>query len=129
MTRGTATWTVSVASDATYITGASVDVTVSASKTGYTSPGDIQRTLTIDLTAPAAPSYTAPATLAVGTAITAIIPLGGAGIDEYGATGLPSGLSLDTGTGVISGTPDTADASTADATVTVSDSAGNPRHG
>ena len=123
---GTATWTVSVASDATYITGASVDVTVSASKTGYTSPGDIQRTLTIDLTAPAAPSYTAPATLAVGTAITPIIPSGGSGIDEYGATGLPSGLSFDTGTGVISGTPDTADASTADATVTVSDSAGNP---
>ena len=40
-------------------------------------------------------------------------------------TGLPSGLSLDTGTGAIGGTPDTADANTADVTVTVSDAAGN----
>ena len=41
--------------------------------------------------------------------------------------GLPSGLSIDTGNGVISGTPDTADASTAGVTVTVrvSDTAGN----
>ena len=123
---GTATWTVSIPADATYISGASVDVTVSASKTGYSAPGDVERTLTIDLTAPSAPSYTAPALLQVGVTITPISPLGGSGIDEYGATGLPSGLSLDDSTGVISGTPDTADASTADATVTVSDSAGNP---
>ena len=46
-------------------------------------------------------------------------------IDEYSATGLPSGLSIDAGTGVIGGTPDTADAGTASATVTVSDAAGN----
>ena len=123
---GTATWSVSVPSDATYITGVSVAVTVSAAKTGFTTPSDIQRTLTVDLTAPTAPSYPAPATLTVGTTIAPISPAGGAGIDGYSVTGLPSGLSLDTGTGVISGTPDTADASTADATVTVSDSAGNP---
>ena len=123
---GTATWSVSIPSDATYIAGASVDVTVSASKTGFTAPADVERTLTVDLSAPTAPSYAAPSSLKVGEAITPIGPSGGAGIDEYGATGLPSGLSLDTGTGVISGTPDTADASTADATVTVSDSAGNP---
>ena len=123
---GTATWTVSVASDATYITGASVDVTVSAAKTGFTAPSDVQRTLTVDLTAPTAPTYAAPSSLQVGEAITLISPLGGAGIDEYAVTGLPSGLSLDTGTGAIGGTLNTADASMADATVTVSDSAGNP---
>ena len=122
---GTATWSVSVPADASYITGTSVDVTVSATKTGFTAPGDVQRTLTVDLTAPTAPTYTAPASLKVGVAITAMSPSGGSGIDEYKATGLPPGLSIDTGTGAISGTPDTADANTADATVTASDTAGN----
>ena len=120
-----ATWSVSVTAAASYITGTSVDVTVSAAKTGFTSPDDVQRTLTVDLTAPTAPSYTAPTSLKVGEAIAAMSPTGGADIDEYAATGLPSGLSLDPGTGVISGTPDTADANTASATVTGSDTAGN----
>ena len=120
-----ATWSVSVPADASYITGASVDVAVNASKTGYTSPSAVQRTLTVDLTAPTAPTYTAPGSLKVGVAITAMSPSGGSGIDEYNATGLPPGLSIDTGTGAISGTPDTANANTADATVTVSDTAGN----
>ena len=120
-----ATWSVSVPADASYITGTSVDVTVSATKTGFTAPGDVQRTLTVDLTAPPAPTYTAPDSLKVGVAIAAMGPSGGTGIDAYSATGLPPGLSIDTGTGAISGTPDTADANTADATVTVSDAAGN----
>ena len=124
---GTATWSVSVPADASYITGTSVDVTVSATKTGFTAPGDVQRTLTVDLTAPTAPTYTAPASLKVDVAIAAMSPADGSGIDAYSATGLPPGLSIDTGTGVISGTPDTADANTADATVTVSDTAGNSR--
>ena len=122
---GTAIWSVSVPADASYITGTSVDVTVSAAKTGFTSPSAITRTLAVDLTAPTAPSYTAPSSLKVGEAIAAMSPTGGAGIDEYSATGLPSGLSIDPGTGAISGTPDTADAGTASVTVTVADAAGN----
>ena len=74
---------------------------------------------------PVAPTYTAPVSLQVGVAITAMIPSGGADIHEYGAPGLPSGLSIDAGSGVISGTPDTANASTASVTVTVTDTAGN----
>ena len=120
-----AIWSGSVPADASYITGTSVDVTVNASKTGYGAPAAVTRTLTVDLTAPTAPSYSAPSSLKVGQAISAISPLGGVGIDEYSATGLPSGLTLDTNTGVISGSPDTADANTATATVTVSDAAGN----
>ena len=119
-------WSVDVPANAAYITGASVAVTVSASKTGLTSPSDVMRTLAVDLTAPAA-SYTAPSTLQVGVAIGAMTPSTTAtDIAEYSATGLPPGLGIDTGAGVISGTPDTADANTADATVTVTDTAGNP---
>ena len=120
-----ATWSVDVPADAAYITGTSVDVTVSAAKTGFTAPADVERTLTVDLVAPTAPTYTAPTALKLGVAITAMTPSGGSGIDGYEAEGLPSGLSIDAGTGDINGTPDTANASTATATVTVSDTAGN----
>ena len=50
---GMANWSVSVPAGAVYITGTSVVVTVSAAKTGFTAPADVQRTLIIDLTAPA----------------------------------------------------------------------------
>ena len=120
-----ATWSVDVPADAAFITGPGVAVAVDASKTGYTAATAVRRTLTVDLTAPEAPAYTAPGSLEVGVAIAAVSPSGGSGIDEYGATGLPSGLSINTATGAIGGTPDTADASTASATITASDSAGN----
>ena len=131
---GIATWSVSVPGNAAYLIGTSVDVTVSASKAGFTAPSDIVRTLTIDLTEltdPAAPAYTAPAVLKVGSPIAAMSPAGGSGIASFSATGLPSGLAIDDATGVIGGTPDTADtADTADsnpatAIVTVADIIGN----
>ena len=118
-------WSVAVPAGASYITGTNVAVTVSASKTGYTPPGDVTRALAVDLTAPSA-TYTAPSSLQVGVAVGAMTPnTTDTDIASYGATGLPPGLGIDTGTGVISGTPDTADANTADATVTVTDTAGN----
>ena len=120
-----ATWSVTVPGDAAYISEPSVAVEVNASKTGFAAARAVQSTLAVDLTAPTAPTYTAPGSLQVGVAIAAVSPSGGSGIDEYGATGLPSGLSIDTVTGVISGTPDSANASTASVTVTVSDTAGN----
>ena len=120
-----AIWSVNVPGDAAYIVGSSVAVRVSAAKTGYTAPSAEVRTLAVDLTAPTAPTYTAPVSLRVGAALTEMNPVGGADIDEYDAPGLPSGLSIDAGTGVIGGTPDTADASAANATVTVKDTAGN----
>ena len=120
-----ATWSVRVPAAAVYITGPSVAVSVTVSKAGYTSPSAVERTLTVDLDAPAAPTYTAPAMLKVGVAITAMSPTGASGSNEYSAPGLPAGLSIDDGTGVISGTPDTAKANSATATVRVRDGAGN----
>ena len=75
----------------------------------------MRRSLAVDLTAPTAPTYTAPASLKVGAAISAMNPSGGVGINRYSATDLPSGLTLDTSSGVISGTPDTVDANTTSA--------------
>ena len=81
---GTATWSVSVPSGATYIAGTSIGLTVSAAKTGFTAPSDVQRTLTVDLAAPTAPTYTAPASLKVGVAITAMSPSSDTDINTYG---------------------------------------------
>ena len=123
---GTARWTVSVPQNASYLSGTGVEVRVSASKAGFTAPTEVVRTLSLSLVGPVAPTYTEPSSLRVGEAITAMSPGGGAGIAAYVATGLPSGLVIDGASGVISGTPDRVDASPADATVTVTDAAGNP---
>ena len=104
---GTATWSVDVPADASYITGTSVDVRVTAAKTGlhiaerggaHADGGPRRRRM--------APSYTAPGSLKVGVAIPAMSPTGSIGVNEYDAPGLPTGLSINAGTGVISGTPD-----------------------
>ena len=128
-TANPAAWSVSVPANAAYITESSVSVTVSASKTGFAPPSDVTRTLVVDLTAPSARTYTAPASLQVNVAITTMNPSSTSDTDiaGYSATGLPSGLGIDAGTGAISGTPDTADSNTRDATVTITDDAGNTR--
>ena len=118
-------WVVNVPANAAYITGTGVTVTVSAVKIGSTSPLDATRELAVDLTAPSA-TYLEPLFLTVGVAIADLAPNTSAtDIDSFRASNLPSGLVIDAGTGVISGTPDAAD-DPATATVTVTDTAGNP---
>ena len=96
-------WSVAVPAAAAYLTGTSVTVTVSASKTGYTPPGDVTRALAVDLTAPSA-TYTAPSSLQVGVAVGAMTPsTTDTDIASYGATGLPPGLGIDSTTGAIAG--------------------------
>ena len=76
----------SVPADASYITGASVECDrVGDQDRVHRARRDVQRALTVDLTAPTAPTYTAPGSLKVGVAIPAMSPSGGSGIDEYNA--------------------------------------------
>ena len=120
-----AAWSVSVPPNSAYIIEPSVTITVSASKAGVAAPADVTHKLAVDLMAPTT-SYTAPDALQVGVAIMDMTASTTASdIASYGVSGLPSGLTIDTDTGVISGTPDMAAASTAIATVTVTDTAGN----
>ena len=117
-------WSVAVPGNASYVTEPSVVLTVSAAKAGFSPATDVVKTVTVDLTAPSA-AYTAPTSLKVGESITAIQPTAASSdIGSYAAAGLPAGLTIDPGTGVISGTPAAAGAATA--TVTVTDNAGNP---
>ena len=121
-----ATWSVSVPANAAYITGTGVSVSVTASKSGFTSPSAVTRTLAVDLAAPSV-SYTAPSSLKVGVAITAVSPsTSDTDIDAYSATGLPSGLSIDESSGRDLGHAGHGRRDTASATVTVTDTAGNP---
>ena len=129
-------WVVSVPADADYITGPSVSVSVSVTKTGFTAAEPVTRALVVDLQAPMLPRYeTAGFTLKVGQNAhlnPGTIDRGGAHTYErslgysygYSATGLPSGLRVSF-RGKILGVPDTADPSPATAMVTVTDEAGN----
>lgn len=74
-------------------------------------------------------SYTAPSSLTIGTEIEDMKPTVSNGSDSYtfavkAGPALPDGLTLDTATGVISGTPTTYSASPVQVTITVTDSVG-----
>ena len=117
-------WSVRVPANAPYITEPSVTVTGITTWPGFAAES-VQEVVRVDLTPPSV-SYLAPDALQVGLAITDIVPSTTAtDILRYSATGLPPGLSIDRSTGVISGAPDTANASTRQATVRVTDTAGN----
>lgn len=75
--------------------------------------------------APSNLSYTSPVTATVGTAITALTPTVTGTVTSYSVSpALPAGLSLNSSTGAISGTP-TAAAAQATYTVTATNSGGN----
>lgn len=108
--------------------------TVTSSATGYVitasnSGGSTNFTLTITVTATLSPpsnlSYASPQTFTQNTAISPLSPSVTGTVTSYSvATSLPSGLSLNTSTGVISGTP-TVSAASAGYQITASNSAGS----
>ena len=121
-----AMWSVNVERSADYITETSVELSVTATKTGFTS-ATVTRTLPVDLTPPSV-SYTAPSNLTVGVLITPIAPTtSDTDIVSYATSGgsLPLGLALNGNTGIISGSPSTANTNTQTVGVLVTDDAGN----
>ena len=121
-----AMWSVNVEPSADYITETSVELSVTATKTGFTS-ATVTRTLPVDLTPPSV-SYTAPSNLTVGVLITPIAPTtSDTDIVSYATSGssLPLGLALNGNTGIISGSPRTANTNTQTVGVLVTDDAGN----
>ena len=122
-----AIWSLAIAANDADITGAEVEIVVTATLSGMNN-GEARRTLMVDLTAPTA-TWTAPATLTVGVAITDIPAAGPSadipGANGYAASGLPTGLVINANTGAISGAPTTANVNVATATITLTDTAGN----
>ncbi len=121
-----AMWSVNVEPSAAYIAETSVELSVTATKTGFTS-ATVTRTLPVDLTPPSV-SYTAPSSLTVGVLITQMAPTtSDTDIVSYATSGdsLPLGLALNGATGLISGAPTTANTNTQTVGVLVTDDAGN----
>ena len=108
------------------VSSAATDYTVTATNSGGSATVTVSITVNNDV-APSALSYaTNPAVYTVGTAITDNVPssTGGAVVTYSISPALPAGLSLDTGSGVISGTPGVSSAAT-DYTVTATNSGGS----
>jgi hypothetical protein len=113
----------------TTATGGAVPVTITATDSTNPTHLTVSTTgLTITITSGLTIASAALPNGVVGTAYTASETVsGGTQPYTYSATGLPGGLSINTSTGVISGTPTTATATPAAVTITVTDST-SPTH-
>jgi hypothetical protein len=108
-------------------TTATATYTVTAANSGGNSSFGV--VITVNSAAPTGLSYTSPNIFTVNSAITSLSPTISGSVTGYSVSpALPAGLSLDTSSGVISGTP-TAVTSTATYTVTAANSGGNTSFG
>ena len=125
--RSDGTWSVDVLGDSGYINETSVELSVTASKTGYTD-ATVTRTLPVDLTAPTVSYNTVQSRLFKGVAIGQLSPdLNNSSNDiaSYAASNLPQGLAINQTKGFITGNPQSLNNNTQTATVTVTDTSGN----
>ncbi|MCY3557884.1 MAG: fibronectin type III domain-containing protein [Chloroflexi bacterium] len=119
-------WSVTVPADSAYITEGSVSISADASKEDHEN-ATATATIQVDLTAPVV-SYLTPNSLKVETVVTVTPTSTHTDIDSFAlASGeeLPSGLSLNAATGVVSGTPDERGEDATETDITVRDEAGN----
>jgi hypothetical protein len=108
------------------VTGVAIYTVTATNSGGNTSFGVSIR---VDDIAPGALSYATPNVYTVGSAIASLNPIITGNVISYSVSpALPNGLSLNTSTGVISGTP-TAVTTTATYTVTATNSGGNTSFG
>ncbi len=105
------------------IATAAANYTVTATNSGGSTTATVN--ITVNNAAPSGLSYTTPVTYTIGAAITNNSPTVTGSVTSYSVTpALPAGLSLNTSTGVISGTPTTATAA-ANYVVTATNSGGS----
>jgi hypothetical protein len=104
---------------------AQASYTITAMNSGGSTTFALSLTVNTPITAPSALSYLSPLAATVGTAITPLSPTVTGTVTSYSVSpALPAGLSLNTTSGVISGTPTAASARSTD-TITATNSAGN----
>ena len=123
----TGSWTVSVPAAASYVSDGQLTISATATRSGY-SDGSASATVTVDTVPPSVSYNNVPTSLTVNTEVTISPTTTDDDIHRYalktGST-LPSDLSLDDMSGVISGSPDAATTAAVNLTIVVTDNARN----
>ena len=123
----TGSWTVSVPTAASYVSDGRLTISATATRSGY-SDGSASATVTVDTVPPSVSYNNVPTSLTVNTEVTISPTTTDDDIHRYalktGST-LPSDLSLDDMSGVISGSPDAATTAAVNLTIVVTDNARN----
>ena len=122
----TGSWTVSVPAAASYVSDGRFTISATATRSGF-SDGSASVTATVDTVPPAVAYNDVPTELVVDTAVTISPPTTDTDIHRYALTmgSLPLGLTFNTTSGVISGSPDAATTAAVNLTIAVTDNAGN----
>ncbi|MFM6975438.1 MAG: putative Ig domain-containing protein, partial [Sphingobacteriaceae bacterium] len=112
-----------IISGTTSAVAATASYRVTASNNGGSATFDL--VITVNDVAPSALSYTSPNTFTKGVSVVSLSPtVSGGAVVTYSAPSLPAGLSINSSTGVISGTP-SAITATATYTVTATNTGGS----
>ena len=122
----TGSWTVSVPAAASYVSDGRLTISATATRSGF-SDGSASATVTVDTVPPSVAYNNVPTELVVDTAVIISPSTTDTDIHRYALTmgSLPLGLTFNTTSGVISGSPDAATTAAVNLTIAVTDNAGN----